>query len=460
MNPRWKRTKPPSENEVLIAISVERFQDHPLFAPPYGLCKQAIISGRSTDSGASFRFETCPLPPAQMERFERLLEHGFTVSTAPPDWRYQYPPQKWHNKLIVDALARVAESPLEQQLSRPSGYDRELAKTIMELLNEAYPEATTLIQLKYQLNEEPSDEVLATALNALRGDGYIDGARVLYGKPKLNPLERTTLTAEGRRHLADEMKRRNKSRQGILNNDASRSILSQLLAEFRERQLTASDLRSTYKGIPPKEVRGRSISEGISEVDFDLAISDLMSNNLVDTGPKEPVKNDPYSGVYFVGIFTSKNEYSFLTEDGYREAVRLASSGGEPRTAKRPPTQPAVVHGDQYINYGQAGAIGPHSAGTVNLHQQWAAIQNEVDLNALTDELEQLRKRLQQSASSSSDYQQLVSLSEAEEHAKKREGGKAMEALSRVGKGALGAAKDIGTEIAAKVIARSLGIEP
>lgn len=118
-----------------------------------------------------------------------------------------------------------------------------------------------------------------------------------------------------------------------------------------------------------------------------------------------------------------------------------------------------IIQGDQFNNYGHAGSIGPHSVGTINLQQQWTAIQNEVDLSALTDELEQLRKYLQQSASSSSDYQQLALLSEAEEHAKKRDGSKAMEVLSKVGKGALGVAKDIGTEIAAKVIARSMGLE-
>jgi len=119
-----------------------------------------------------------------------------------------------------------------------------------------------------------------------------------------------------------------------------------------------------------------------------------------------------------------------------------------------------IIQGDQYINNGIAGAIGPSSVGTINIQQQWTAIQNEVDLNALTSELEQLRKHFQQSASSSSDYQKLALLSEAEEHAKKHDGSKAMEVLSKVGKGALDVAKDIGTEIAAKVIAKSMGLEP
>lgn len=127
--------------------------------------------------------------------------------------------------------------------------------------------------------------------------------------------------------------------------------------------------------------------------------------------------------------------------------------------ATQKPSQSTIIQGDQFNNYGIAGAIGPHSVGTINVQQQWASIQSEVDFNVLIGELEQLRKHLQQSASSSSDYQQLAVLSEAEEHAKKHNGGKAMEVLSKVGKSALDVAKDIGTEIAAKVIAKSMGLE-
>jgi hypothetical protein len=121
---------------------------------------------------------------------------------------------------------------------------------------------------------------------------------------------------------------------------------------------------------------------------------------------------------------------------------------------------PTIIQGVQYINNGIVGAIGPHSIGTVNVQQHWTAIQSEIDLNALATELGQLKKHLQHSASSSSDFQRLALLSEAEEQAKKRDGRKVMEVLVKVGKGALDAAKDIGTEIAAKVIAKSMGLEP
>jgi hypothetical protein len=130
------------------------------------------------------------------------------------------------------------------------------------------------------------------------------------------------------------------------------------------------------------------------------------------------------------------------------------------KTKTKPqPNHSTIIQGDQYINNGIAGGIGPHSVGTINIQQQWTAIQNETDLNALTCELEQLRRHLQQSASSSSDYQRLALLSEAEEHAKKHDGCKALEVLSKVGKSALDVAKDIGAEIAAKVLAKSMGLE-
>jgi hypothetical protein len=127
--------------------------------------------------------------------------------------------------------------------------------------------------------------------------------------------------------------------------------------------------------------------------------------------------------------------------------------------AKPQSSHSTIIQGDQFNNYGIAGAIGPNSVAAITLQQQLTAIQNEIDLNALTGELEQLRKHLQQSASSSSDYRQLALLSEAEEHVKKRDGSKAVEVLSKLGKGALNVTKDIGTEIAAKVIARSIGMQ-
>lgn len=285
------------------------------------------------------------------------------------------------------------------------------------------------------------------------------------GEPGSNHWIQAQARIDHLRHLdrrrleAQAMAKRSKKQQSITSNKASRLILALLLSEFRQRKLTTADLRDAYKGLPPEDLKGRCVAEGISEVDFDLALSDLIAGGLIDTGPKEHVKNDPYSGVLMIGFFTSKNEYSYLTENGYREAVGLESNGLQKQWSPQGGNA-TIIHGDQFNNFGQVAAMGTHSVGTIDLRQQWTAIQNEVDLKALTRELEQLRGHLQRSASSSSDYQRLALLSEAEEHAKKHDGSKALEALSKVGKGALDVARGIGTEIAAKVIARSMGLDP
>jgi hypothetical protein len=81
-------------------------------------------------------------------------------------------------------------------------------------------------------------------------------------------------------------------------------------------------------------------------------------------------------------------------------------------------------------------------------------------LSSLAAELEKLKKHLTQSASSSSDFQQLVLLPEAEKNANKQDGSKVMEVVSRVGKGLLDVAKEIGTDVAATAIAKSMSLEP
>jgi hypothetical protein len=396
-----------------------------------------------------------------MGSFQRLEEHGFTVLVLPNNWSFRYPPQHLHDELIVAALERLRNLPVEKQRGRPSGYDHELAGAVMDALNEVFPHSLALIELKYEFFEEPSDEILSTVLNALRGDGHIDGARVLHGKPKLNPLERITLTTEGRGHLEDEMNKRSKTQHDFSIDETSSFILKQLLSEFRDRGLNMTDLHEGYEGLTVIKLKEAARARGITDVDFDLALQDLESSKLIKSGPMDVASGSSRRGVLIVPLIYSKREYLCLTSNGYKRAAKLSAEvervkAEHPESGGRP-----IFHGDQYNVYaGQVAAIGPHSTGTVNYQQQWNSIQNQVDLNALSEELEQLRKHLQQSASSSSDYQRLTLLSEAEEHAKKHDGSKAMELLSKVGNAALNVAKDIGTEIAAKVIAKSMGIEP
>jgi hypothetical protein len=87
------------------------------------------------------------------------------------------------------------------------------------------------------------------------------------------------------------------------------------------------------------------------------------------------------------------------------------------------------------LTTGKLQQIGRYATGTMNYQQQWAEIESQTNLHTLATELAQLRIRLQQTASSRSDFQQLGLLAEAEEQAEKQEGSKVLETLSKAGKG-------------------------
>ena len=101
----------------------------------------------------------------------------------------------------------------------------------------------------------------------------------------------------------------------------SRLILADLLADFVARGLPASALQSQYEGPSFALLRERYAVQ--SAVDFDLAIAGLEKTKLIDTGPKAPYENDPYSSIA-IFMIVSKYEYAYLTEAGYHEAQKQA----------------------------------------------------------------------------------------------------------------------------------------
>jgi hypothetical protein len=115
-------------------------------------------------------------------------------------------------------------------------------------------------------------------------------------------------------------------------------------------------------------------------------------------------------------------------------------------------TSGTVFHGDQINNYGQAGAIGRHSQGVVNLNERWKEIEQDTDLQVLALELDRLRTAYRKVASSREDDKQVALLGDAEEEAEKGNGRNMAAILSKVGRNVLNVAKDIGTDVAAKVI--------
>lgn len=102
--------------------------------------------------------------------------------------------------------------------------------------------------------------------------------------------------------------------------EAEKQILGALLADFSDRGLNAENLSSGYIGPQISELAAAICVGGdITQVDFDIAFSDLEKKKLIKTGPHAPIENKPGSGVIFFGIY-SKREYAGLSELGYKAA--------------------------------------------------------------------------------------------------------------------------------------------
>jgi hypothetical protein len=136
--------------------------------------------------------------------------------------------------------------------------------------------------------------------------------------------------------------------------------------------------------------------------------------------------------------------------------IRITKEGREHLTGKK--ADAAVVN--QYNNYGHSGAMGPQAVGTINIQQQWIESASKLNLSQMAAELETLRLEFIKSAKTQSDFEKLALIAEAEEFAEKHDGAKVMDALSKSGKWLFDFATDVGTELAAKLIAKATGLEP
>jgi hypothetical protein len=117
-----------------------------------------------------------------------------------------------------------------------------------------------------------------------------------------------------------------------------------------------------------------------------------------------------------------------------------------------------IIQGDQFNNYGQAGAMGHHSSGTVNYQRQWAALKDQTDLSTIANELRSTIQELHQTAPSSEDYQRLQMLLQAKEQAEKNDGGKMLELLSKMGQSALPIFAKCGAEGIVRLIKHHLNL--
>jgi hypothetical protein len=115
--------------------------------------------------------------------------------------------------------------------------------------------------------------------------------------------------------------------------------------------------------------------------------------------------------------------------------------------------------GDKNVNYGQAGAIGRQSTGTiVNYSQAWQQMKDTIDLDALGSELAKLRSSLREKAQTPEEDKAVATIGEAELEAKKGNGAGVLSKLALAGTWVLGVAKEIGVKLATEALKKSLGM--
>jgi hypothetical protein len=114
--------------------------------------------------------------------------------------------------------------------------------------------------------------------------------------------------------------------------------------------------------------------------------------------------------------------------------------------------------GDSY-SAGQVGAQGPGAhAHDINFNQVWNNISGSTNLALLADELGRLRQYLKENAKEANEDIVVGNVAQAEQEAKKGNGGKVLEFLSKAGKWALDAATKIGTSVATEALKKAMGL--
>jgi uncharacterized protein (TIGR02391 family) len=111
-------------------------------------------------------------------------------------------------------------------------------------------------------------------------------------------------------------------------------VLRELISDFRSRKLSFENLESGYEGIPLSALKS---AHEESSVNFELALKELEDAELVDTGPMLAHENDRDSPIVLIGVYSAR-EYTFLTERGYKAALKL----GKAKSTKRKKANPAT----------------------------------------------------------------------------------------------------------------------
>jgi hypothetical protein len=155
---------------------------------------------------------------------------------------------------------------------------------------------------------------------------------------------------------------------------------------------------------------------------------------------------------------------TFIPEGCYIQvSVKNLLDGIEPEEERRKRDLPEYAWPkggfmrDQYI-IGQAGAVGPGAqAQDMKFQQIWNQVQAHIDLEALSQDLEKLRKQLKEEAETPDQFQAVTDVALAAQEAKAGNGPKVLEYLKKGGAWVLKKADEIGTKVAVEVIKKALG---
>ncbi len=111
------------------------------------------------------------------------------------------------------------------------------------------------------------------------------------------------------------------------------------------------------------------------------------------------------------------------------------------------------------VKAGQVAAIGDGAkVHDINFNQIWNESVSDIDLNQLADELGKLSSSMKKEAKTIEQDEAVLEIRKAENAAKDGKGPKAIEHIKNAGKWAFDKAQEIGTDIAAEVIKKSMGL--
>lgn len=211
----------------------------------------------------------------------------------------------------------------------------------------------------------------------------------------------------------------------------------------------------TYKEL------ARTVLLALNDV-YPKYMSNLELKSIMKPEPSDEELLNVLDGLHHSGLIDGKGLYESMSGQHklvVMAGIRISPKGMEEISEKDVPPHQVV----QQFNMGphSTGTImGSHSTSTTNIHQQWAKVSNNIDLAKLITELQAVRTELMKTAKAPADFQQLQLVSEAEQYAEKHDGAKAMEVLSKAGKGLFDFAKDVGADITASLIAQAIGLKP